>query len=229
MENSIKLLIISKNPLVSNLLASYLADEPGVEVIRTAAAIQEVISGPQDFEMLLINAELPDRGALELAEFYSSRKPAPHLLVFNLANSRSQILEYIEAGIDGYLLKDQSIDHLVEIILLISEDKTFISPKIAAAVMKRLNTLANLMVQFQSLVDFTDSLTLREEEVLHLLSAGKTNQEIADELVIALGTAKNHVHSIFQKLNVKNRQEAAVYWSLIQQKKSPQVKTRVKV
>lgn len=224
MEDPIRLIIVSETPLVANLLVSYLEEEPDLEVLRTAQTVREVISGPQDFDMLLINSDLPGQGALELARFYSSREAVPGLLVFNLTDSRSNILHHIEAGFNGYLLKDQALEDLVEIILLIDRDRASISPRIASAVMHRLKTLADLLSQYQTLVDHSDSLTDREEEVLNLISKGKTNQEIADDLVIALGTAKNHVHSIFQKLNVENRREAALYWLLIQQKKIPQSK-----
>lgn len=218
MKDIIKLVIISETPLVANLLTSYLAEEPELEVLRTAQSVREVTSGPQDFDMLLINSDLPEQGAMKLARHYSSQDKVPGLLAFNLTDSRSNILNHIEAGFDGYLLKEQALEDLVKMILLIDRDRATISPRIASAVMNRLKTLADLLAQYQTLVDHTDSLTSREEEVLNLMSLGKTNQEIADELVIALGTAKNHVHSIFQKLNVKNRREAALYWLLIQQK-----------
>ena len=80
---------------------------------------------------------------------------------------------------------------------------------------KRLSDLAQMFSDVENSVTDTAGLTSREHEVLELIGKGHTNQEIADELVIEIGTVKNHVHSILDKLNVDSRGEAAAYLAFI--------------
>jgi DNA-binding NarL/FixJ family response regulator len=81
--------------------------------------------------------------------------------------------------------------------------------------MERLSDLAHMFSEVENNVTDTTSLTARELEVLELLGKGFTNQQIAEQLVIEIGTVKNHVHSILEKLNVRTRSEAAAYLAFI--------------
>ena len=81
--------------------------------------------------------------------------------------------------------------------------------------MERLSNLAHLFSDIENSVSDTPGLTTRELEVLELIGKGMTNQQIAEHLVIEVGTVKNHVHSILDKLNVSSRKEAAAYLALI--------------
>jgi DNA-binding NarL/FixJ family response regulator len=121
----------------------------------------------------------------------------------------------MEAGASGYILKDHSLEDLVETIRAAQDGKVFVSPQIAAAMMERLSNLAQLFSDVENSVTGTAGLTSRELEVLGLIGQGLTNQEIAEKLVIEIGTVKNHVHSILEKLNVGSRGEAAAYLTFI--------------
>ena len=85
--------------------------------------------------------------------------------------------------------------------------------------MDRLTEWAQLFSDVEAVIDQPADLTPREREILELIGEGKTNQEIADHLVIELGTVKNHVHSILQKLDVDSRHKAAAYLALISDNK----------
>ena len=85
----------------------------------------------------------------------------------------------------------------------------------AAAMMERLSDLAQMFVGIETNINDTTALTSRETEVLELISKGFTNQQIAQHLVIEVGTVKNHVHNILEKLNVSSRGEAAAYMAFI--------------
>jgi len=95
------------------------------------------------------------------------------------------------------------------------DDKVFVSPKIAAAMMERLSDLAQMFSDVENSVTDDAGLTPRELEVLELIGEGLTNQQISERLVIEVGTVKNHVHSILEKLNVGSRGEAAAYLAFI--------------
>jgi DNA-binding NarL/FixJ family response regulator len=112
-------------------------------------------------------------------------------------------------------LKDDSLEDLVEIVRATQEGKVFVSPQIAAAMMERLSDLAQMFAGVENNLTDTTALTSREMEVLELISKGYTNQQIAQNLVIEVGTVKNHVHNILEKLNVSSRGEAAAYLAFI--------------
>ena len=121
----------------------------------------------------------------------------------------------MEAGATGYVLKDHSLEDLIETVRAAQDGKVFVSPQIAAALMKRLSDLAQMFSEVENNVTNTTNLTARELEVLELIGKGFTNQQIAENLVVEIGTVKNHVHSILEKLNVKTRDEAAAYLAFI--------------
>jgi two-component system nitrate/nitrite response regulator NarL len=131
--------------------------------------------------------------------------------VLGLTESSAQVLQYAQAGAAGYVLKDDSVEDLVRRIRAACDDKALVSPEVAAALMARLAQLAHRVPETEATGDGRSDLTPRELEVLRLISDGLSNQQIADHLVIEVGTVKNHVHSILQKLEVKSRQEAAEY------------------
>jgi DNA-binding NarL/FixJ family response regulator len=125
------------------------------------------------------------------------------------------VLRYVEAGATGYVLKNHSLEDLIETVRAVQDGKVFVAPQIAAALMERLSNLARMFSNVESNVTDTTSLTEREIEVLELIGKGLTNQQIAEKLVIELGTVKNHVHNILEKLNVRTRNEAAAYLAFI--------------
>jgi DNA-binding NarL/FixJ family response regulator len=116
------------------------------------------------------------------------------------------VVEYIEAGALGYVLRSASFSELVNIILSVYQGQSPCSSRIAASVFARYSELSRQQ-SMQRLVQKT-ALTLREVYVLQLMSVGLSNKEIAQHLNIALRTVKNHVHNIFGKLQVHYREDA---------------------
>jgi DNA-binding NarL/FixJ family response regulator len=121
------------------------------------------------------------------------------------------VLKYVEAGAAGYILKDSSVADLVEAVHLAQRGEAQISTKVAAAILERLSKMTRIFSRVDTFILEDNRLTQRELEVLGFISKGFTNQEIASQLIVEVGTVKNHVHSIIKKLNVSNREEAATY------------------
>jgi DNA-binding NarL/FixJ family response regulator len=132
---------------------------------------------------------------------------------------------YVEAGVNGYVLQNESVEEMLEKLQAAHEEKAIVSPVMAAALMERLTRLANLESPFafiEARKTQFEELTTREIEVLDLIKDGCTNLEIADQLIIECGTVKNHVHNILKKLEVNNRHEAA---SVFQMHRQPMMAT----
>ena len=216
--NQIKVLLVIEVRLIANLFASVLEDEPGLEVagfVSTADDALEVLQS-QSVDVALVSAELPNQDALKLTRTTTECSPSTKVLIVGLSEeNQHDTLRYIEAGAAGYILKDSSLKDLIEVIRLAQRGEARVSTRMAGAMMERLFRLARIFSAVENKIDGDVRLTSRELEVLQFISEGLTNQEIAARLVVEVGTVKNHVHRILEKLNVSSRQEAASYLAFI--------------
>lgn len=135
--------------------------------------------------------------------------PATAVVVVGVPNSPETIVKYLESGARGYVRACDGIEHLVEVLRGVPERRTVIGSDIAALVASRLSDLRDLADDLMPSVPSAAALTAREQEILECIARGQSNQEIADNLYIAVGTVKNHVHNILHKLNVRDRRQAA--------------------
>lgn len=207
----IRVLLVTEIQLIGNLVATLLEDEHDIHVIGYVTTVDAALTQSGGADVILVSSRLPDDGALELTATIAERHPEVKVLAFGLAESKARVLQYVEAGADGYVTKDDSVEDLLRRIRAAYADKAVVTPEIAAALMSRVSKYAQLLSEVQSGVHEGADLTPREVEVLELIGEGLTNQEIAHRLVIEVGTVKNHVHSILQKLDVNSREDAATY------------------
>lgn len=216
-EHPIRLLLVNEIRLMGNVIVAALEDEPDIQVVACVTTYEEALEVIRETEVdvALVSTRLPDYGGLRLTSAISEVAPTTKVLALGLTEEKKRVLRYVEAGASGYILKDDSLEDLVEIVRATQEGKVFVSPQIAAAMMERLSDLAQMFSGIETNMTDTTSLTSREMEVLELISKGFTNQQIAQHLVIEVGTVKNHVHNILEKLNVSSRGEAAAYLAFI--------------
>lgn len=216
--NPIKVLLINEVRLIGNLFASVLEDESDMEVLGCLSTLADSVEymKTQKVDVVLVSAGLPDQGALELTRTVMESAPDTKVLVVGLAEeNQHEMLRYIEAGAAGYILKDSSLQELTDMIRLARQGEARVSTRMAGVMMERLFRLARMFSAVEHKVDGDVHLTSRELEVLQFIGEGLTNQEIAARLVLEVGTVKNHVHRILEKLNVSSRQEAASYLAFI--------------
>ena len=214
----ITVLLVMEVRLIGNLFASVLEDEPELDVAGCVSTLQEALNilHAQNVDVVLVSADLPGQNALELTRSIMEHSPSTKVLVVGLSEENQyDTLRYIEAGAAGYILKDSSLQELTDLIRLANRGEARVSSRMAAVMMERLFRLARMFSVVENKIDGDFHLTSRELEVLKFISEGLTNQEIAARLVVEVGTVKNHVHRILEKLNVSNRQEAASYLAFI--------------
>jgi two-component system nitrate/nitrite response regulator NarL len=216
-EHPINLLLVNETRLMGNVIAAALEGEPDINVVACVTNIDEAmqIVREKEIDVALVSTRLPDQGAIQLTRSITEFTPSTRVLALGLTEEKQHVLRYVEAGATGYVLKDDSLEGLIETIRAAQDGKAIVSPKIAAAIMERLTTLARLFSDVENSVGETTELTSRELEVLKLVGEGQTNQQIAEKLVIEVGTVKNHIHNILEKLHVSSRGEAAAYLAFI--------------
>jgi len=216
-ERPINLLLVNESSLIGNVISAALEDEPDIKVVASVTTMDQALKVVEEknIDVALVSTRLPDQGALKLTNAITKLAPSTKVLALGLTEEKKRVLRYVEAGATGYILKDDSLEDLVETVRAAQDGKVFVSPQIAAALMERLSDLAHMFSDIENNMTDTTGLTTRELEVLELISKGFTNQRIAEQLVIEIGTVKNHVHSILEKLNVRTRGEAAPYLAFI--------------
>jgi DNA-binding NarL/FixJ family response regulator len=204
-------LIVDEVMLVCSVIASVISGEPDMEVSGCATTLDEAMDLVDECDIALVSTTMTDNRALELTRAIVMMNPEIKVLVMGLVEAGNVIVQHIEAGASGYLLRDDSVDELLKNIRAAYRNEALVSPEVAAALMARIAELAGSCQE--AWVDgqqYTD-LTPREREVLDLVRQGLSNQEIADYLTIELGTVKNHVHNILRKLNVRSRHDAVAF------------------
>jgi two-component system, NarL family, nitrate/nitrite response regulator NarL len=213
----IRILLVNEIRLIGSVIAASLEDQPDFCIVACVTTPEEALKTIHEnqVDIALVSTRLPDRGALNLTRSITEEAPNTKVLALGLTEEKRRVLRYVEAGAAGYILKDHSLEDLISIVRNVQDGKVFVSPQIAAAMMERLSQLAQIFTDMDVGKVAEAGLTPRELEVLELIGKGLTNQQVAEKLVIEIGTVKNHVHNILEKLNVSNRGEAAAYLAFI--------------
>lgn len=219
----IRVIVVHQTKLIANIIASVLSDEPDIHVVATAVTPQEALHklNMSNSNMVLVPATLPDNGALTLTKTVAASYPDTKVLIIGVPKSESIILQYVMAGAAGYVLRDVPAERLLDNLRAAHKEEALVSPTIAASLMNHIAELAQISAQTVLDPQAVATLTPRERDVLNLIGDEMTNQEIADKLVIEVGTVKNHVHNILSKLDVSTREEAASFLPLLSQDQDP--------
>lgn len=202
----LRLLIVDGVRLYREGLAGILAREPGVGEVLTAtdavAAAPLLAAAPPD--VVLVNVADGDHAMIRAVR---TAAPDSAIVAVGIAESEEDVVAYAEAGVAGYLLRTEPLEHLLRVIRSVVAGETLCSPRTTALLLRRVRTLAAQSARPVA-GPRVPALTAREDDVLELLDLGMSNQEIADRLGITVRTVKNHVHSILEKAGAHRRGEA---------------------
>jgi DNA-binding NarL/FixJ family response regulator len=169
-----------------------------------AQAIREIPRIKPD--VVLLDLRMPNMSGLEVLQTLASRNELPPTIILTTFDDDQLVLQGLKAGARGYLLKDVSLEQLVEAVRVVAGGGSLVAPMVTQRLMAGVARMQN---QFTSL-EQPDPLTERETEILRLLSGGYSNKEIANSLKVAEGTVKNHVSNILSKLGVRDRTRAVL-------------------
>lgn len=200
----IKVVIADDHEMVRIGVSAYLSAQPDIEVIGEATNGQEAVEKVLELrpDLVLMDNVMPIKtGAEATAEILAQWPQAKVMMVTSFIDD-DKLYPALEAGAISYILKTSNARQIAEAIRKTMAGETVLEPEATTKVMARMRgTQAALH----------DQLTEREVEVLHCMARGLANQEIAEELFIALKTVKTHVSNILSKLEVQDRTQAVVY------------------
>ncbi len=213
---TIRILAIDDDQASLTQLNTVLAGETDLAVVFTTNQVGEALDWLDKYQcdVVLVDMALPGGEALRLIQSVSVIDNAPKILVTEMVREPETVLYWMEEGAAGYVYAQEGWAALVKKIRALHVDEFLLCPEIAASLIARIAQLKQLAHELdatyltQPSVAYAE-LTPREQEVLHLIRQDLSNQEIAEALVIELGTVKNHVHNLLRKLDVCNRKQAA--------------------
>jgi DNA-binding NarL/FixJ family response regulator len=210
-----RLAIVDDHELARESLQNMLADEPDIEIVGEAANGRQalLLCSRLRPDLILMDVRMPEMDGLAATEEIKERYPETSVMMLTMHENPDYLLEALKAGAAGYVLKDAPQDDIIEAVRRVRNGESPLDPELAARLLRRLASEGEMRRGTRGPHgpdDAVEPLTPRELEVLGLMKLGRTNRQIAADLVISLGTAKNHVEHIISKLGVSDRTQAVV-------------------
>lgn len=206
--DKIKVIIADDHALIREGLKKLLELEPTIEVVALAvdgkSAIEMVDRHEPDIVLLDIN--MPNMNGMECLKILKKDYKETKVIMLTIHEDAEYLIETVNMGAEGYVLKDADVSQLIDAINKVVNGEIYIHPSLSGVLVKEYK---------RKEVTYNDlskrRLTRRELEVLKLVAQGINNKEISETLFISEKTVKNHISSIFKKLNVNDRTQAALY------------------
>ncbi|MDM5187114.1 response regulator transcription factor [Bacillus sp. DX4.1] len=202
----IKILVVDDHAFLRDAIRSILELESDMRVVGEAVSGDEVLEKVEECrpDCILMDINLPGKNGIEATSLVKKQYPTCRVLVLTMYEHDEYLMDALQAGADGYLLKDSSSDQVVAAIRMLYQGDSVIHPRMT----KKLITYHQQQMKSEPK---ENELTEREKEILFELVKGLSNKEIAEALYISDKTVKIHINKIFKKLNVKSRSQAVIY------------------
>ena len=206
MSKPIRIMIVDDHAMVRKGMKAFLQEFDDIQVIGDAPDGWKAIEGVKELkpDVVLIDLMMPGIDGIETIERLIAIQPKIGIIVLTAFAEEDKVSQAIRAGALGYLVKDAQPEELVQAIKIVSVGAPALSPKIA---WKILHGMTRMETGSQKKMGLSE----REAEVLRLLTKGKTDQQIANELFLSEVTIRTHVARILAKLGLHNRVQAALY------------------
>jgi DNA-binding NarL/FixJ family response regulator len=219
----VRVLVVDDQRLMRDGIASLLEIQDAIEVIGTASNGKEALSLHPD--VILMDVRMPVMDGVVATGQVRRQLPSCRILMLTTFDDEEYVIDALQAGASGYLLKDLPAPDLASAVQAVYKGIYQLDPAVASKVIASLSRPQTLDSAEQSVSVSSSStmrnagtwspqhadLTGREVEVLRLIAKGATNREIAEQLVISEGTVKNHISNILSRLGLRDRTQAAIY------------------
>lgn len=211
-EAIIKLLLVDDHPVVRDGLHRIQELEPRIQVVGEAATMRSAVEAARRLnpDVILMDVRLPDGDGIEACRQIKAFLPEARILFLTSYADNRFVLAAMEAGAEGYLLKESGTQRIVDAIHSILSGRSVFDPVVTHGVLRNLPSSGG--------VNPLNALAARERRVLAEVAKGKTDKEVAAALDLTTKTARNYLDRIFTKLNVHTRTEAALFYTRFSEK-----------
>ena len=205
----ISVLLIEDNRLVREGIAAMLDQTSDFRVVVAASTRDaELLRGNQP-QVILLDLGLWEDDSLRAAETISKQSPLSRIIIMDLLPAHEEIVEFVNAGVWGFIMKDATLDDLVGTIRSVAAGTKVLPPRMSSSLLSQIAREA--VGAGQSAAIESVRMTARERQVIDLIAEGLSNKEIAARLGIAAHTVKSHVRNIMEKLALHTRLQIAAY------------------
>lgn len=216
-DQPISILIADDHAMVRSAISTWIKTIPDLELIGEAVNGEEAIAKTLSLkpDIVLMDLMMPKVDGIQATQEIIKKLPEAKILIVTSFTEKNRAVESIHVGAHGFILKDASLEELLEAIQAIHKGRSWFSVDIARSLIEHKETTKNSIEKCEMTI-----LTDREMEVLKLLVQGYSDQDISSILVISHSTVRFHIHQILEKLHVENRTQAALFaiqkgWVLI--------------
>ena len=209
----IRVMLVDDHEMVRAGLRTAIELEDDMEVVAEAGSGEECLEtlAGVAVDVILMDVMMDGLGGVEACRLVKERGTTPRVLMLTSSSDEQAVLSSLVAGANGYMLKNVGREELLRSIRATNDGQTTLDQRVAATVTKPLMNLARGESNELSSQLEDNPLSEREMEVVELIAQGKTNKEIAEALIIAEKTARNHVSRILTKLGLTRRSQAAAW------------------
>jgi two-component system NarL family response regulator len=207
----IRVLLIEDNRLLREGITAMLNDQPDIRA-ASSSGNGDALEKAKKIKphVVLLDLGLRSQNSLRIAEIIKKEYPKAEIVVMDLIPVQAEVVEFVKAGVAGFILKDATIDDFLHTIRSVAEGKKVLPPPLTGSLFSQIVEYAVQSGKADRLMKAV-KLTKREHEIVNLISRGMSNKEIAAELNIAVHTVKSHVHNILEKLALHTRLEVASF------------------
>jgi two-component system, NarL family, nitrate/nitrite response regulator NarL len=196
----INVLIVDDHVMFASCLARVLADEDDMRVVATCADAEGALAAmSDDVDVVLTDFRLTTGDGIQLTRGLVAQRPHLRVVMLTASNDEGVMANALEAGCAGFIIKSDPLELVLSAIRSAAAGESVVSPALLARLLPRLVARPR---------GRNPDLTVREREILQAMARGGSNQQIADELVLARDTVRNHVASILSKLGVNSKLQA---------------------
>lgn len=209
----IKVLIVDDHALIREGLTKILSLEPKIKVVGEATNGKEVVRQVEYRKphIVLMDLNMPYVDGVEATKLIRDKFPEVKIIALTVHDDDKRVFEVVKAGVSGYILKDVDAEGLINTINAVYSGETVIHPSITNKLLGEFTRLTEAAAAAEEREMIVEVLTTRELEILKLIAGGKSNRDIAEDLCISEKTVKNHISSIFRKIKVEDRTQAALF------------------